>query len=48
MAATPLIFRNLVVQIQTALGSSKTITGISKVSEAVVTATHDFSVGDIF
>lgn len=46
MAATPLILRNLTVQIQTALGSAKTITGISKVSEAVVTATHDFSVGD--
>jgi len=41
-----LILRNAVVQIQTALAAAKTITGISKVSEAVVTATHDFSVGD--
>ena len=46
MAATPLILRNAVMQIQTALGSAKTITGISKASEAVVTATHDFSAGD--
>lgn len=41
-----LILRNAVVQIQTALASAKTITGISKVSEAVITATHDYSVGD--
>ena len=47
MAATALILRNAVVQIQTALAAAKTITGISKVSEAVVTATHDFSIGDL-
>jgi len=41
-----LILRNAVVQIQTALASAKTITGISKVTEAVITATHDYSVGD--
>lgn len=46
MAATPLILRNAVMQIQTALAAAKTITGISKVSEAVVTATHDYSAGD--
>lgn len=46
MAATALILRNAVVQIQTALAASKTITAISKVSEAVITCTHDFSVGD--
>lgn len=41
-----IILKNAVVQIQTALASAKTITGISKASEAVVTATHDYSVGD--
>lgn len=46
MAATALILRNAVVQIQTALATSKTITGISKASEAVITATHDYSIGD--
>lgn len=46
MAATALIFRNAVVQIQTALAAAKTITAISKVSEAVITGTHDYSVGD--
>jgi len=40
------VLRNAVVQIQTALGSAKTITGITKASPAVVTATHDYSVGD--
>lgn len=46
MAATALILRNAVVQIQTALATSKTITAISKASEASITATHDYSVGD--
>lgn len=41
-----LILRNTVVQIQTALAAAKTITGITKVTEAVITATHDYSVGD--
>lgn len=45
--ATALIMRNAVVQIQSALAAAKTITAISKVSEAVVTATHDYSIGDI-
>ena len=44
--ATALILRNAVVQIQTALATAKTITAISKVSEAVVTGTHDYSIGD--
>lgn len=46
MAATALVLRNAVVQIQTALAAAKTITAISKASAAVVTATHDFSAGD--
>lgn len=46
MAATPLILRNASLSIQTALATAKTITGISKVSEAVVTGTHDYSIGD--
>lgn len=41
-----LILRNAVVQIQTALAAAKTITAISKVAEAVITGTHDFSIGD--
>lgn len=40
------VLRNAVVQIQTALASAKTITAISKATEAVVTATHDYSAGD--
>lgn len=32
---------------QSALGVSKTITAISKASEAVITATHDFAIGDL-
>jgi hypothetical protein len=46
MAATSLVLRNAVVQIQSALAAAKTITAISKASAAVVTATHDFSAGD--
>ncbi len=41
-----LIFKNVTVQIQTGLAAAKTITGISKVAEAVITGTHDYSVGD--
>jgi hypothetical protein len=37
---------NTAVAMQNTLGTSKTITAISKASEASVTATHDFSVGD--
>ena len=44
--ATSLVLRNAIVQIQSALAASKTITAISKASAAVVTATHDFSAGD--
>lgn len=43
----PILLLNTQVEIQSVLGSAKTITGISKASEAVVTATHDFQVGDI-
>ena len=45
--ATPILLLNTKVEMQSALGTPKTITGISKVSEAVVTGTHDFSVGDL-
>lgn len=40
------VLRNATVQIQTALAAAKTITAISKVSEAVITGTHDYSIGD--
>lgn len=45
--ADPIQLLNTKVEIQSALGVAKTITGISKASEAVVTATHDFAIGDI-
>lgn len=35
------------VEMENTLGTNKTITAISKASEAVVTATHDFAIGDI-
>lgn len=35
------------VEMENTLGVNKTITAISKVAEAVVTATHDFAIGDI-
>ncbi len=35
------------MQIQTAIDAAASITGISQASEAVVTATHDYSVGDL-
>lgn len=35
------------VEMENTLGTNKTITAISKVAEAVVTGTHDFSIGDI-
>ena len=44
--ATPLILRGATLAIQSALASAKTITAISKASEASITATHDYSVGD--
>lgn len=40
------ILRSAVVEIQTSLDTAKTITGISQATEAVVTGTHDFIVGD--
>lgn len=44
--ATPILLLNTRVQMQSALGAVKTITAISKASEAVITGTHDFSIGD--
>lgn len=44
MSHTMLI--NTKVHIQSTLGSAKTITAISKASEASVTVSHDFSAGD--
>lgn len=35
------------IEMQSTLGSNKTITGISKAAEAVVTGTHDFAIGDL-
>ncbi len=35
------------IEMQSTLGSAKTITAISKESEAVITGTHDFEVGDL-
>ena len=40
------VWRKVGIDIESALGPAKTITAISKVTEAVVTATHDFAVGD--
>lgn len=45
--ANPQILKKVTLQIQTALASAKTITGISKASEAVVTGTHDYAIGDL-
>lgn len=44
--ATPILLLNTVVRMQSALGTAKNITAISKASEAVITGTHDFSIGD--
>lgn len=41
------ILRNTVVEIQSALGTALTITGISQATEAVVTATNSLSTGDL-
>lgn len=35
------------IEMQSTLGAAKTITAISKASEAVITGTHDFSIGDL-
>ncbi len=45
--ANPQVLRGAVVQMQSALGVAKTITAISKASEAVITGTHDFAIGDL-
>lgn len=44
--ATPILLLDTVVRMQSALGTDKNITAITKASEAVITATHDFSIGD--
>jgi len=45
--ATPILLLNTKIEVQKTLGSTKTITAISKASEAVITGTHDFSIGDL-
>ena len=47
MAFTAQILRNATLEIQTALGSDLTITGITNASEAVFTATNTLSAGDL-
>lgn len=44
---TPILLLDTQVQMQATLGTDKTITAITKATEASVTATHDFVVGDI-
>lgn len=44
--ATVRKWSNVAVAMQSALGTSKTITAIAKGTTATVTATHDFSIGD--
>jgi len=46
MAATVLILKKVNVQMEKTLATAKTITAISKASEAVITGTHDYSIGD--
>lgn len=43
----PILLLNTKIEMQKTLGSVKTITAISKAAAAVVTATHDFAVGDL-
>jgi hypothetical protein len=47
MASTAQTAQNSVVRINTAVGTTKTVTAISKANPCVVTATHDYTVGDI-
>lgn len=47
MSLTINVWSKVAIAVQTVLGAAKTITAISKASPAVVTATHDFIVGDI-
>ncbi len=44
--STPRKMSNVSIAMQSALGVAKTITAISKAAPGVITATHDFSVGD--
>lgn len=43
----PILMLGTSVEISDTLGTPKTITAISKASEAVITVTHDFAIGDI-
>ena len=46
--ATAKVWKNVDVKMQSAIAAAKTITGISKASEAVVSCTaHGYSNGDI-
>lgn len=45
--ATINVWSKVAVAVQTLLGAAKTITAISKASPAVVTATHDYVIGDV-
>jgi len=47
MSLTINVWSKVAVAVQTLLGAAKTITAISKASPAVVTATHDYIVGDV-
>lgn len=42
----PNVWKKVAVDIESALGTAKTITAVSKAAEASVTATHDFLAGD--
>lgn len=42
-----ILLLNTKVEMQNTLGTAKNITAISKASEAVITATHDFAIGDL-
>ena len=44
--ATPILLLDTTVRMQDTLGDAKIITAISKASEAVITGTHDYSIGD--
>lgn len=45
--AQPILMLSTSVEISDTLGTPKTITAISKASEAVITGTHDFGIGDV-
>lgn len=45
--ATPILLLSTKVEMENVKATSKTITAISQATEAIVTATHDFSIGDL-